>query len=89
MQIATYSPSGQVDIAADLGVVPPPLPEIVTVRQLVESAPAVPPELVEGVLHQTMQDGARGHVEIEQVVVSDRPGDQRGQRVGMAEAAVV
>ena len=44
--------SEQIDIAVDLAVVPPPLPEILTLRQLVEMAPAAPPEIIEGVLHQ-------------------------------------
>ena len=43
--------SQQIDIAVDLGVVPPPLPEILTLRQLVEIAPAAPPQIIEGVLH--------------------------------------
>jgi regulatory protein RepA len=42
----------QIDIAVDLGVVAPPLPEILTVRQLVETAAAPPPQIIEGVLHQ-------------------------------------
>src|SRR5512136_3098682 len=44
--------SEQVDIAVDLGVVAPPLPEILNLRQLVEVAPAPPPQIIEGVLHQ-------------------------------------
>ncbi len=44
--------SEQIDIAVDLGVVAPPLPGIVTVRQLAEAAPMPPPQVVEGVLHQ-------------------------------------
>ena len=44
--------SEQIDIAVDLGVVPPPLPEILSLRQLVEVAPAPPPQIIEGVLHQ-------------------------------------
>ena len=44
--------SEQIDIAVDLGVVPPPLPEILNLRQLVETAPAAPPQIIEGVLHQ-------------------------------------
>jgi hypothetical protein len=44
--------SQQIDIAVDLGVIPPPLPEILTLRQLVETAPAAPPQIIEGVLHQ-------------------------------------
>ncbi len=43
----------QVDIAVDLGVTAPPLPEIVTIRQLVESAPVVPPQIIDGILHQS------------------------------------
>jgi len=42
--------SEQIDIAVDLGVVPPPLPEILNLRQLVESAPAAPPQIIEGLL---------------------------------------
>ena len=52
MEIKTYSPAEQVDPAVDLGVVPPPLPEIMNLRQLVEGAPAPPPQIIEGVLHQ-------------------------------------
>jgi hypothetical protein len=44
--------SEQVDIAVDLGVVAAPLPEILSLRQLVETAPPPPPEIIEGVLHQ-------------------------------------
>jgi hypothetical protein len=44
--------SEQIDIAVDLGAVAPPLPEIFNLRQLVESAPAPPPQIIEGVLHQ-------------------------------------
>ena len=42
----------QVDIAVDLGVVPPPLPDILNIRQLVETALAPPPQIIEGILHQ-------------------------------------
>jgi hypothetical protein len=44
--------SEQIDIAVDLGVVPPPLPEIMSLRELVEAAPAAPAQIIEGVLHQ-------------------------------------
>jgi hypothetical protein len=44
--------SEQVDIAVDLGVVPAPLPEILSLRQLVAAAPAPPPEIIDGILHQ-------------------------------------
>ncbi len=52
MEIKTYNASEQVDPAVDLGVVAPPLPEILSLRQLVEVAPAPPPQIIEGVLHQ-------------------------------------
>lgn len=52
MEIKTYSPWEQVDIAEDLGVVAPRLPEIMTLRQLVEAAPMAPPQIIDGVLHQ-------------------------------------
>ncbi len=42
----------QVAIAVDLGVLPPALPEIMNLRQLVETAPAPPAQIIEGVLHQ-------------------------------------
>ena len=41
-----------IDIAVDLGVLPPPLPDVLSLRQLVETAPALPPQIIEGVLHQ-------------------------------------
>lgn len=44
--------SEPLDIAVDLGAVPEPLPEILNLRQLVETAPAPPPQIIEGVLHQ-------------------------------------
>lgn len=44
--------SEQIDIAVDLGVVPAPLPEILTLRQLVEIATAPPRQIIEGILHQ-------------------------------------
>jgi hypothetical protein len=44
--------SEQIDIAVDLGAVPEPLPEIMNLRQLVESAPAPPPQIIQGILHQ-------------------------------------
>ena len=42
----------QVDIAVDLGAVPPALPEIVSFRQFAASPPTVPPQIIEGILHQ-------------------------------------
>jgi hypothetical protein len=44
--------SEQIDIAVDLGAVPPPLPEIVTLREFAASPPVAPPQIIEGVLHQ-------------------------------------
>jgi len=44
--------SDQVDIAVDLGAVPPSLPEIVSFRDFASSPPPVPPEVIGGVLHQ-------------------------------------
>jgi RecA-family ATPase len=41
-----------VDIAVDLGAVPPPLPEIVTLRQFAAAPPTAPPQILEGILHQ-------------------------------------
>lgn len=42
----------QVDIAVDLGAVPPALPEIVTLRQFAAAPPTAPPQIIEGILHQ-------------------------------------
>ena len=44
--------SDQVDLAVDLGALPPALPEILTFQQLMESAPKPPPQIIKGVLHQ-------------------------------------
>ncbi len=44
-----------IDIAVDLGDLPPPLPEILSLRQLVEVAPDPPPPIIEGVLRQGTQ----------------------------------
>jgi hypothetical protein len=52
MEIKTFSPSEQIDPAVDLGAVPPPLPEIVTLREFVASPPVAPPQIIEGILHQ-------------------------------------
>jgi hypothetical protein len=42
--------SEQIDIAVDLKVVRPALPEIEFAEDLVKATPAVPPQLVEGVV---------------------------------------
>ncbi|TAK98821.1 MAG: AAA family ATPase [Verrucomicrobia bacterium] len=44
--------SEQVDIAVDLGAVPPALPEIVSLRQFAAVATPAPPQIIEGILHQ-------------------------------------
>ena len=44
--------SEQVDIAVDLGAVPPPLPEMVWMDEFTASPPVAPPQLIEGILHQ-------------------------------------
>ena len=44
--------SEQIDIAVDLGAVPPPLPEILSFEEFAEKAPAPPPQIIEGILHQ-------------------------------------
>jgi hypothetical protein len=49
----------QVDIAVDLGVVAPPLPGILTLRQLVETAPA-PPHEAAGITGQPASSGREG-----------------------------
>jgi len=52
MEIKTYDPSEQVDIAADLGVIPPPLPDIEFLRDFAASVPQAPPKVVDGILHR-------------------------------------
>ena len=52
MEMLTYTPAEQVDIAEDLGAVPTALPEIEFYEDFMASVSAVPPELVEGILHQ-------------------------------------
>lgn len=42
----------QIDIAVDLGAVPPPLPEIVSLREFAAQATPPPPLIIEGILHQ-------------------------------------
>jgi hypothetical protein len=52
MEMKLYQPSEQVDPAVDLRIIPPPLPEIEFLEDFATRAPAPPPELVEGILHQ-------------------------------------
>lgn len=44
--------SEQIDIAVDLGVVPPELPEMVSLREFASVACPPPPQIVRGVLHK-------------------------------------
>jgi hypothetical protein len=44
--------SEQIDIAVDLGVVPPPLPEIEFLREFASTLTAPPPQIIDGILHQ-------------------------------------
>ena len=44
--------SEQVDIAVDLGAIPPPLPGILSLEELVTVAVPPPPLIVDGILHQ-------------------------------------
>jgi hypothetical protein len=41
-----------IDIAVDLGAVPPPLPEICFLEDFAANPPVAPPQVIEGVLHQ-------------------------------------
>jgi hypothetical protein len=52
MEIKTYDASEQVDIAVDLCVLPPPLPDIEFIRDFVANVPQPPPQIVDGILHE-------------------------------------
>ena len=52
MEIKTFSPLEQIEPAVDLGAVPPPLPEILKLRDFAASPPVTPPQIIEGILHQ-------------------------------------
>jgi hypothetical protein len=52
MDIKIFPPSEQVDIAVDLGALPPALPNILTLDELEEQDFPTPPIIIEGVLHQ-------------------------------------
>jgi hypothetical protein len=52
MEIKTYDPSEQVDIAVDLGVLPPPMPEILDIDDLFARRRLPPPQIIEGILHK-------------------------------------
>jgi hypothetical protein len=53
--------SEQIDIAVDLGVVPPPWPEIEFLRQFSETLTAPPPQIIDGILHQGCKMILWGH----------------------------
>ena len=52
MDIKEFNPTEQVDVAVDLGALPPPLPPIITLDELEETDFPVPPLLIDGVLHK-------------------------------------
>jgi DNA-binding transcriptional ArsR family regulator len=52
MNYTELSPLDQIDPAVALGVLPPPLPSIMSFRELCEVDIPVPPQIVDGVLHQ-------------------------------------
>ena len=52
MEIKTFSPSEQVEPAVDLGAAPPPLPDICFFEEFAATPPKVPPQIIEGILHQ-------------------------------------
>lgn len=52
MEIKEFSPIEQVDIAVDLGALPPPLPEICFLAEFAVNPPKPPPQIIEGILHQ-------------------------------------
>jgi len=52
MDIKIFPPSEQVDIAVDLGAVPPALPATISLDELEEQDFPTPPVIIEGVLHQ-------------------------------------
>ena len=52
MQISHYSPLEQVDVAVDLGLLPPPLPDIMTFSEMFHTDIPTPNILIEGILHQ-------------------------------------
>ena len=72
--------SEQIDIAVDLGVLPPPLPEILNLRQLVEAAPPPPAANHRGHPAPRVQDDPGGHEQKQQELVPARPGGERGER---------
>jgi hypothetical protein len=51
-KLLTGRMTDQIDIAVDLGAVPPPLPEICFLEEFAASPPVAPPQIIEGVLHQ-------------------------------------
>ena len=44
--------SEQIDIAVDLGVVPPPLPDVEFLEDFAANLPETPTQIVDGMLHQ-------------------------------------
>lgn len=52
MDIKEFSPSQQVDVAVDLGAVPPALPDWYYIEDAMANPHRPPPELITGILHQ-------------------------------------
>ncbi|MEI6193510.1 MAG: AAA family ATPase [Verrucomicrobiota bacterium] len=52
MEIKTWQPFEQLDVAVDLGAVPKPLPDMVWLEEFTATPPICPPQLVRGLLHQ-------------------------------------
>ena len=74
MEIKEFSAGQQVDVAVDLGAVPPSLPEILNLEQLCAVATLPPPVIIEGIdlvrwrdvhfLRARSKDGAEGLVDL-------------------------
>lgn len=52
MELKNYTQADQVDPAVDLGVLPPPLPEIEFLREFCAANINPPPQIIQGILHQ-------------------------------------
>ena len=52
MEIKEYTKFDQVDVAVDLGVLPPPLPPLIKLKDFGANPPQPPPLLIDGILHK-------------------------------------
>jgi hypothetical protein len=80
--------SEQIDIAVDLGAVPPALPDIVAFGDFMNNRPKAPPQLIIGILHQGCKMILGGHVQEQQIVVFAGPGYFGGQRAAVVGSPV-